>query len=49
MRIRAARHGACFFVPEPIGDLIEFTSLTDVLRQGADETIDSIVATAPTV
>jgi circadian clock protein KaiC len=35
-----------FFVPELIGDLIQFTSLTDVLRQGADETIDAIVATA---
>ena len=38
--------GLRFFVPELIGDLIQFTSLTDVLRQGAAETIEAIVATA---
>ena len=45
-KLLAHSQGLRFFAPELIGDLIEFASLTDVLRQGADETIDSIVATA---
>jgi circadian clock protein KaiC len=35
-----------FFVPEQIGREIQFTSLTDLLRQGAVETEEAIVAAA---
>jgi circadian clock protein KaiC len=45
-KLLAHSQGLRFFAPELIGDLIQFTSLTDVLRQGADETIEAIVATA---
>jgi circadian clock protein KaiC len=45
-KLLAHSQGLHFFAPELIGDLVHFTSLTDVLRQGADETIEAIVATA---
>src|SRR5687767_473868 len=45
-KLLAHSQGLRFFAPELIGELIQFTSLTDILRQGADETIEAIVATA---
>ncbi|HZO32559.1 MAG TPA: ATPase domain-containing protein [Chloroflexota bacterium] len=45
-KLLAHSQGLRFFDPELIGETIQFTSLTDVLRQGADETIEAIVATA---
>jgi len=38
--------GLSFFKPELVGDKIHFASLLDLLREGADDTEDAIVATA---
>src|SRR5690349_20399578 len=45
-KLVAHSRGLSFFDPELIGEAIQFTSLTDALRQGADETTEAIVATA---
>lgn len=40
--------GFSFFKPDAIGQQIQFSSLPDLLREGAEETEDAIIATART-
>ena len=39
-------HGLTFFRREMVGDKVQFVSLLDLLREGTDETLEAIVATA---